>query len=98
MVALCILFDRKIGRIDWHGIRDTLYRLLPGSAVMALTCWLTLRWAICIEGNLLTVRLIQFFVPALAGIISFLIISYFLKLKELRHVFALIGKFRQKPV
>ena len=42
MVALFILFDKKIGRIDWHGIRDTLYRLLPGSAVMAITCWIIL--------------------------------------------------------
>ena len=96
MAALFILFDRKIGRIDWAGIKDTLSRLLPGSAVMAITCWLTLKWIICIEGNLLTVRLIQFFVPAFAGIISFLIISYFLKLKELRHLFTLMGKFRQR--
>ena len=98
MVALFILFDKKIGRMDWHGIRDTLYRLLPASAIMAITCWFTLKWMICIEGNLLTVRLIQFFVPAFAGTISFLLISYFLKLKELRHVFALIEKFRQKHV
>ncbi|MCK5594984.1 murein biosynthesis integral membrane protein MurJ [bacterium] len=98
MAALFILFDKKIGRIDWAGIRDTLYRLLPASAVTAITCWLTLRWVICIEGNLLTMRLIQLFVPAFAGIISFLIVSYFLKLKELRHLFTLIGKIRQKPV
>lgn len=97
MVALFILFDKKIGRIDWTGIRDTLYRLLPGSAVMAIICWFTLKWTICIEGNLLTVRLIQLFVPAFAGIISFLIISYFLKLKELTHVWAVIKKFRNSP-
>lgn len=96
MVILFILFDKKIAKINWHGIRDTLSRLLPGSAVMAITCWFTLKWIIGIEGNLLTVRLIQFFIPAFAGTISFLIISYFLKLKELRHVFTLIGKFRQR--
>ena len=98
MVALFILFDKKIGRIDWLNIKDTFFRLLPASAVMAITCWLTLRWVMCIEGNLLAVRLIQLFVPAFAGIISFLIVSYFLKLKELRHVFTLIGKFRQKSI
>jgi putative peptidoglycan lipid II flippase len=92
-LALTIFMRRKISRLNGRGILSSLIRIIIASAAMSAVGYFLYRWLTDhFASKVFSVRLVEAFVPIVAGGITFLIAAKLLRLTEIEKLYGMIAR------
>ena len=97
LFLLLWLLDKRVGPLARRDIAGTFIKILSGSVLMGATVWIYLKYrTIDLQAAALGSRIIQLFIILILGLLSFLVFSYILGLKEQKRVLELMKLKKHK--
>jgi peptidoglycan biosynthesis protein MviN/MurJ (putative lipid II flippase) len=83
--------DRRLGPLDRKDITATFLKILSAAALMGATIWVFLRYSgLDLETAMLPAKILHLAIVLIIGLLSFLVLSFILRLKELDRILVLV--------
>ncbi len=98
LILLLYVLSRRIGRVNRRAIFNCLLRITWASLLMGFVCYLV-AGAFMVEPGTASIsqKCLQVFIPILAGIITFLLISFSFRFQEVKFLKRIILRGNRKP-
>jgi putative peptidoglycan lipid II flippase len=91
LFLLLLILDRRIGPVDRKGIAAAFLKILSAAALMGLTLWAYLRYfGLNLEVAGLGEKIVSLLIILALGLVSYLVLSYILRLSELARLLQLL--------
>jgi putative peptidoglycan lipid II flippase len=96
LFLLLFILDRRIGPLDRKDIWETFFKILSSAFFMGIVLWIYLRFfGVNLQTSGLFPKIGELIVILILGLVSYTVVSYLLKLKELDRILVLL-KIRQR--
>ncbi len=91
LFLLLVILDKRIGPLDRKGIAAAFLKILSTAALMGLTLWAYLRYfGLNLEVAGLGEKIVSLLIILALGLVSYLVLSYMLRLSELARLLQLL--------